>query len=131
MGEARRRQTTGEDNRRPEWVVYVVAVTSIKLRSVDNPTAAIDAAEVIRKRLARGDSNVYIPKVMVVAAGDNEKVAEDIEAGKAPWLEELYDDKSRDKEGTDDGIRGGDQSLLRGETGQPGQDNEGGKPMEE
>lgn len=68
------------------YVCYVVCTVSIKCKADTQATAAKFAGEEVRRLLASQDRMVYIPKVAVFSAGDDEGTKKDIEEGRAPWL---------------------------------------------
>lgn len=54
----------------PKFIVYVVAVTSVKIYSTDDPEVAKErATEVVREALKTQDNNVMIPRCMVQPYG--------------------------------------------------------------
>lgn len=71
-----------------DYVVYITSVVSIKVRTNNEKLAAEHGAKEVKHRLERSDSNVYIPKVAVMTAEDDDEQKRNLANKVAPWLTE-------------------------------------------
>jgi hypothetical protein len=71
-----------------DFVVYVVAAVSIKVKCRTQDEAAVHGQKEVMRLLSSVDRNVYIPRVAVMTAGDDAEQKENIANEQAPWLSE-------------------------------------------